>query len=192
MIWLTWRQLRAQIITAAAALAALAGALFWTHPALARLYNTSGVPTCGANTNCAALVTRFLDELPGITPLLYFICIGFMFAVPAIIGVFWGAPLIAREIEAHTGQAGLEPERYPHSLAGGQARSRRTGSHGHRRAAQPHGDLVVQPDRPGRDPASPARDQSLPARTRPVRRPRHHPDRLRRVRVRPRRSPPGY
>jgi hypothetical protein len=104
MIWLTWRQLRAQIITAAAALAALAGALFWTHPALARLYNSSGVPACGANANCAALVTRFLDELPGITPLLYFICIGFMFAVPAIIGVFWGAPLIAREIEAHTGR----------------------------------------------------------------------------------------
>jgi hypothetical protein len=104
MIWLTWRQLRAQLITAAAALAVLACALLWTHPALARLYTTSGVPTCDASTNCAALVTRFLDELPGITPFLYFICIGFMFAVPAIIGVFWGAPLIAREIEAHTGK----------------------------------------------------------------------------------------
>jgi hypothetical protein len=104
MIWLTWRQSRAQIITAAAALAALAGALFCTHPALVHLYNTSGVPTCDVNTNCDALVTRFLDELSGITPLLYFVSIGFMFAVPAIIGVFWGAPLVAREIETHTGK----------------------------------------------------------------------------------------
>jgi hypothetical protein len=102
MIWPTWRQFRTQIITAAAALAALAGALFWTHSALARLYATSGVLNCDANTNCATLVTRFLDELPRIAPLLYFLCIGFMFAVPAIIGVFWEAPLIAREIEAHT------------------------------------------------------------------------------------------
>jgi hypothetical protein len=104
MIWLTWRQFRAQIITAAATLAVLAGALFCTHPALVHLYNTSGVPTCNVNTNCDALVTRFLDELSGITPLLYFVSIGFMFAVPAIIGVFWGAPLVAREIEMHTGK----------------------------------------------------------------------------------------
>jgi len=25
-----------------------------------------------------------------------------MFAAPAIIGVFWGAPLVAREVDAHT------------------------------------------------------------------------------------------
>jgi hypothetical protein len=104
MIWLTWRQLRAQLITAAAALSALAGALLWTHPALGRLYAASGIPTCDASTDCATLVTRFLGEMPGITPLLYFICIGFMFAAPAIIGVFWGAPLIARELEAQTGK----------------------------------------------------------------------------------------
>jgi hypothetical protein len=104
MIWLTWRQFRAQVITAAAVLAALAGALFCTHQALARAYAASGVPTCDANTNCAVLVTRFLDELSGITPLLYFICIGLVFAAPAVLGVFWGTPLIAREIEAHTGK----------------------------------------------------------------------------------------
>jgi hypothetical protein len=101
-MWLTWRQLRAQIIATAAVLAAVASILSYTRPALVHLYDNSGIPTCNVNTNCAALVTRFLDELSGIKPALYFLSIGLMFAAPAIIGVFWGAPLVAREVDAHT------------------------------------------------------------------------------------------
>ena len=39
--------------------------------------------------------------------------------------------------------AGLDAERQPHALAGGQARPRRRSEHDRRRAAQPDGDLVV-------------------------------------------------
>jgi hypothetical protein len=102
MMWLTWRQFRAQIIWAAAALAVLASVLAYIRPGLIHLYDTNGIATCDVNTTCPTLVTRFLDEVSGIKGLLYFLGIGLMFAMPAIIGVFWGAPLIAREIDAHT------------------------------------------------------------------------------------------
>jgi hypothetical protein len=102
MIWLTWRQFRAQIIWGAAAVAALAGVLAYIRPGLIHLYDTNGIATCGVNTTCPALVTRFLDEVSGIRRILYFLGIGLVFAVPAIIGVFWGAPLIARELDTHT------------------------------------------------------------------------------------------
>ena len=46
MIWLTWRQFRAQAITATAALAVLAALLAVTGPHLADLYATSGIATC--------------------------------------------------------------------------------------------------------------------------------------------------
>ncbi len=45
--------------------------------------------------------------------------------------------------------AGMDPERHPHPLAGGEARPRRTGQHGRGRAPQPDGDVVVKPGRPG-------------------------------------------
>jgi hypothetical protein len=102
MMWLTWRQFRAQIIVTSAALAVVALVLWRTGPGLAHRYGTSGIATCNANVNCAALATRFLGKLSGIDPVLYFLGIGLLFAVPVIIGVFWGAPLITREIEAHT------------------------------------------------------------------------------------------
>jgi hypothetical protein len=48
MMWLTWRQFRAQAIVAAAALAVVAIALAVTGPHLADLYASSGVATCQA------------------------------------------------------------------------------------------------------------------------------------------------
>ena len=80
-----------------------------------------------------------------------------LYLTPALIGIFWGAPLISRELETGTFR-----------LAWTQSVSRTRwlavklglaglASHGHRRAAQPHGDLVVQPDRPApRSDGSPA------------------------------------
>ena len=102
MIWLTWRQFRAQAIAASAALAMLAIVLAVTGPHLAHLYDASGIATCRAHGNCGPLATSFLNKLTGIGPVLYFLGIGVLFAVPAIIGVFWGAPLVARELEAGT------------------------------------------------------------------------------------------
>lgn len=102
MIWLTWRQSRAQIIAAAAALAVIAIILAVTGPHLASLYDTSGVATCQAHDNCDTVVSAFLDGLSKATVVLYFAGIVVMFLVPALIGLFWGAPLVTREIEART------------------------------------------------------------------------------------------
>jgi hypothetical protein len=102
MMWLTWRQSRAQMVTAAAALAVFAVVLAVTGPDLARLYDTSGIATCQAHGTCDTAGSAFLNELSKITVVLYFAGIVVMFLVPALTGVFWGAPLVAREIEART------------------------------------------------------------------------------------------
>jgi hypothetical protein len=49
MIWLTWRQFRAQATVAAAGLVALAIGYVVTGPNLADLYADSGIPSCGAH-----------------------------------------------------------------------------------------------------------------------------------------------
>jgi hypothetical protein len=104
MMWLTWRQFRAQAITGAAALAVLTIALAVTGPHLAHLYGSSGLAACQAHGNCGSLVTAFMDEVKSSTPdeLIFILCIAVLLAAPALIGVFWGAPLVTREIEAGT------------------------------------------------------------------------------------------
>jgi hypothetical protein len=104
MMWLTWRQFRAQAIVAAAVLAAVAIALAVTGPHLAGLYASSGLATCQAHGNCEKLITAFMDQVKASTPdgLLFGLCIGLLLAAPGLIGVFWGAPLVTREIEAGT------------------------------------------------------------------------------------------
>ena len=61
MMWLTWRQFRAQAIVAAAALAVVASALAVTGPHLAGLYASSGLATCRAHGNCGRLIGAFRD-----------------------------------------------------------------------------------------------------------------------------------
>jgi hypothetical protein len=104
MMWLTWRQFRVHAIAAAAVLAVLATLLGATGPHLADLYNSSGIPSCRASSDCATLVTDFIDKLKagGVYNLLFFAGIGGLFVAPALIGVFWGAPLVTREIDAGT------------------------------------------------------------------------------------------
>lgn len=104
MMWLTWRQFRAQAIVAAAALAVLAIALAVTGPHLAHLYDSSGLVACQAHGDCGTLITSFMDQVKASTPdgLIFGLCIGLLLAAPALIGVFWGAPLVTREIEAGT------------------------------------------------------------------------------------------
>jgi ABC-2 family transporter protein len=100
MIWLTWRQFRAQAITAAIALAVMAIVLGATGPGLASSYASSGLPTCHAS--CATDATSFFIGLNRLDPLLYSGSILLMYLAPALMGIFWGAPLIARELETGT------------------------------------------------------------------------------------------
>jgi hypothetical protein len=105
MIWLTWRQFRAQSIAAAAALIASAAVLGLASARLARLYATTGVAHCHGGIGCATAAANFLNlvntGLANHLPLLFGTA---LVAVPAIIGIFWGAPLITRELETGTGR----------------------------------------------------------------------------------------
>lgn len=101
MIWLTWRQFRLQAWFTLAALGVVAAVLAVTGPHLADLYRRSGAAGC--TTDCAGAVRSFLAEAEtGVAPVVYAAGIGLVFAVPALVGVFWGAPLVARELETGT------------------------------------------------------------------------------------------
>ncbi|HEY3037008.1 MAG TPA: ABC transporter permease, partial [Streptosporangiaceae bacterium] len=104
MIWLTWRQFRIPARAALAALAVLAAALALTGPRLVHLYASSGIATCHTHGNCDAVINAFISEArgSGLSGALYFLGIGIVFAAPGLVGVFWGAPLVARELEAGT------------------------------------------------------------------------------------------
>jgi hypothetical protein len=101
MTWLTWRQFRAQAIAAAAILAVLAVLLAGTGPYMTRLYDSSGIATC-TGISCGPLTNTFGNQLPWFDTVIYLLGLGIMFLAPAVVGVFWGAPLITREIEART------------------------------------------------------------------------------------------
>jgi hypothetical protein len=104
MIWLTCRQFRPQAIVAAAALVALAITFAMTGPNLAHLYATSGIPTCAAHGTCETLRTTFLKQVTADPTYvgLYFLGLAVLYLTPAIIGMFWGGPLLTRELEAGT------------------------------------------------------------------------------------------
>src|SRR5262249_59754267 len=103
MIWLTWRQSRAQTITAITALAAIAIALAITGPHVADLYKSSGLSACRGQAGCGNAASTFVSDLVGTSDsFLFNLCIAVMYLAPGLIGVFWGAPLITRELEANT------------------------------------------------------------------------------------------
>jgi hypothetical protein len=98
MIWLTWRQFRAQAAMMAAALALLAVILAVTGPGLADEYS-SGIAACtNQSGDCSDFLQNFFRDHRGsfqaVTAVVQ--------VLPALIGLFWGAPLIARELETGT------------------------------------------------------------------------------------------
>jgi len=103
MIWLTGRQFRVQALTAAGVLAAFAILLALTGPHMASLYAASGLIGCHGGS-CQNLAGSFEAELQStaIYPALYLIGVVSILLAPAVIGLFWGAPLIARELETGT------------------------------------------------------------------------------------------
>ncbi|GHA62016.1 transporter [Streptomyces tendae] len=88
MIWLSWRQFRTQAAVVFAAVAVLAVILAGTGPQLADLYRTAG--------------SGLVDQVSSADQTLYYTGLLVVYAVPAVIGMFWGAPLIARELETGT------------------------------------------------------------------------------------------
>jgi hypothetical protein len=102
MIRFTWLQFRAQVVSAAAVLAAAAALLAVTGPHLASLYAASGITGCHG-ASCGQLAASFLNLLGGGLYLpVYLFGLAAVILAPALIGIFWGAPLIARELETGT------------------------------------------------------------------------------------------
>lgn len=103
MIWLSWRQFRAQAIVAGCVLAAFAIILLATGFSLAHAYNTSGLPGCQSHGTCTRAIQIFMSQLRGsVYAFVFYIGLFLIYAGSALIGAFWGAPLVAREIEAGT------------------------------------------------------------------------------------------
>lgn len=99
MIWLTWRQFRGQALTALAALAVLAIYLVLLGLAIRNSYDVN-VIDCEIINSCS--VSDAKDELERQYGTLLQLSGALLIVVPAIIGTFWGAPLITRELETGT------------------------------------------------------------------------------------------
>jgi ABC-type transport system involved in multi-copper enzyme maturation permease subunit len=87
MTWLTWRQLRVQTAAVLALIAAFATSLALTGPHLRDL---------------ARGKLNLYDALSRTDHQLFYAGIVVVAVAPAVIGAFWGAPLVARELEAGT------------------------------------------------------------------------------------------
>ncbi len=87
MIWLTWRQNRAQLVVAAGVVSVVAVVAGWTGRRLADLVATTDAG---------------YDELTSTDIALFFAGVMMLAVIPALIGAFWGAPLVAHELETGT------------------------------------------------------------------------------------------
>jgi hypothetical protein len=99
MTWVTWRLYRSSAVLAAALLAALAVLLVITGLHAASVWHAA-LAGCGRAGTCAALPGSDLSLGSAIITALVLATA----AVPLIPGLFWGAPLVAHELEAGTNQ----------------------------------------------------------------------------------------
>jgi hypothetical protein len=98
MMALTWRQHRAQLLTAAGLIALLSGYLLFTGHQMASFMTSIGLRTClSAHGQCDLLAEAFLNRFGNSANVFTLIDL-----VPLLAGLFWGAPLIARETERGT------------------------------------------------------------------------------------------
>jgi ABC-type transport system involved in multi-copper enzyme maturation permease subunit len=104
MIWLTYRQFRTQATVGAVTLVAAAIALAVNGRMIARAWTDSGAAKCPATGDCAALTNFAHATDNGATITLFIVGTALLYLVPPLVGVFWGAPMVARELEAGTHQ----------------------------------------------------------------------------------------
>lgn len=97
MIWMSWRQFRAQALVGVIALALLAAYLVRLGVDI-RDAHDGYLTQCRAQGDC----TRALAQLASDYENTLLFLAGLLGLIPAVIGMFWGAPLIARELEAGT------------------------------------------------------------------------------------------
>ncbi|QLQ36524.1 hypothetical protein [Micromonospora robiginosa] len=96
MIWLTWRQFRTQAVVAVAALVVAAALLLWLGVSIRHAYDA--VVACATPAACASTRDALLSRYGAPVAVAGIV----LLALPAALGAFWGAPLLARELEAGT------------------------------------------------------------------------------------------
>ena len=97
MIRFSVLQARTQELLAVGALAIVAVVLAATGPGIVHLYDTT-VVTCGVHHVCATATSSFTGTDGPLQVIVDFLVL----VVPALIGMFWGAPTVAREFESGT------------------------------------------------------------------------------------------
>ena len=100
MAWVTWRQHWSQAVGALGLLVALAVAAVLTHLPIASAFDHDSLSAClppAARTGCDIIVPHFESQFGGLVT-----ATRVMAVLPALAGLFVGAPLIARELEYGT------------------------------------------------------------------------------------------
>ncbi|GGW85895.1 ABC transporter permease subunit [Streptomyces caelestis] len=97
MMWLSWRQFRIQALFGAGALAVLAVYMVSLGADIRDAYDAYQAK-CEGSANCAEARSQFRSAYQNT---LLFLATG-LALIPAVIGTFWGAPLVARELENGT------------------------------------------------------------------------------------------
>ncbi len=99
MTWLTWRQHRLSLLAGLATLVVFGAVLILTGLSMRNGFDRLGLDRCAApiDTTCSDAAHQFTTLYGGSKQLL-----PLLFLLPALVGVFWGAPLVAREIEQGT------------------------------------------------------------------------------------------
>jgi ABC-type transport system involved in multi-copper enzyme maturation permease subunit len=101
MIWMTWRQHRKQALFTVIGLAVLAAVIVPTGLAMRNTMVSTGLDECvrlALDTDrCNTASRQFSNEYGSLA------YVGILFVLlPLLIGLFWGAPLVAREVEHGT------------------------------------------------------------------------------------------
>jgi len=102
MIWFTWRQFRAQALAVAAVLLVFLAALALTWTRVTGLAQDTGFTGCqavGCDDTAETFLNTLADEVAGS---LYYVGMGVLLVLPILLAMFWGAPLVARELETGT------------------------------------------------------------------------------------------
>jgi hypothetical protein len=97
MIRFAFWQLRVHMVVAVLALGVIAAVFAFTGPDLAEIYQDT-VENCAATNDCDEARHAMLEHHSSIRMWFGLLVV----AVPVLLGVFWGAPLIAREFENET------------------------------------------------------------------------------------------
>jgi hypothetical protein len=105
MIWMTWRQHRNEAVVVGLLVAVFAAVVLATGLPARGAFTDRGLDACrgrpGFGTECSLLVDRFQSDFGH--PDSWYVDVG-MTLVPVLIGMFVGAPLLAREFEQGTWQ----------------------------------------------------------------------------------------